>query len=90
MPLPIPINTKQKIEFQLKARIHPKAIEYVFGISRRTLNRIRSNIKHFGIYTALVGLRKRTGRPRIITNATRGALRSFINSKPWAYQDKMQ
>ena len=88
MPPPLPNATKDRIQQHILSKLDVASIAKAEGVSPATLYRIIDNILAFGTHTA-PRVTKR-GRPIAISPAARSGLRSFVESKPWAYQDKMQ
>ena len=90
MPLPLDEQLKNDIATQIRSGLHHQAIREVCGVSSFTVRKIASNLKYFGHHTAPASLRRHSGRPRALNTAAQQVLKSFVEAKPWAYQEEMQ
>lgn len=90
MPKALPATLKERIKAHLTLRAPVAEIAKIEGVGPTSVYRIRDNAWLFGDHTAQSAIQGRPGRPSALNDVAKGALRLFLESKPWAYQTEMQ
>ena len=86
----LPDAVNKRVELLLRNGLNPKVIAEVESIAVATVYRMKDNLWLYGEASIPLALHGTPGRPSAITDADRGALRTFLESKPWAYQSEIQ
>ena len=88
MPPPLSDAQKNRIVQHIVNGLDVVSIVEAEHVSGSTVYRIIDNLHAFGTHTA--PNKNKGGRPVKVSPAARSELRSYVESKPWAYQEEMQ